>query len=233
MSTQAQAKQNRAFRKAPAPKLPTLVCTGYVSVVGEGKESEKGVYNVNPVEINGYGGSRNTKVQILTRPEWFSLDASGNPDFRPDQITDNGMAFVYRKNIAAVDGISNLRGLAGNEERYAALSNLLFAAEGIAGDTSFNAIQNVLESFLIPAEGEDSVEIGYVLKQKRTKTEDLDENGKNIYLLENKYEVSDFFEATDENKKKYRKSAEKSAEKADKARTPYTFKVCFDEGAPF
>jgi len=68
---------------------------------------------------------------------------------------------------------------------------------------------------------------------QRTKTDEVNEEGRHEYLLENRYEIKDFFEITEEALKKYRKAAEKSAKKSQESGTPITFKVCFDEGTPF
>lgn len=241
----SKTNNKRGFREAPAKKLPTLVCTGYVSKVHEGKAPDKSagkIYTVNRVDINGYGGSRNVSVYLLSLPEWFAtdLDEEGvkRPAFRPTSLEEEeggaSKLFVYRKNIRAVsdDVPSTLQGLAGTEDRFYDLCDALLDAEGIDGPESPKVISDTLTAFLTP-EGEEPVEIGYVLKQKRTKTDDVDEDGKAIYILENSYEISDWWEPTEANKKKYRKSAEKSAERAAEKGEPVTFKVAFEQGTPF
>ncbi len=142
------------------------------------------------------------------------------------------MLFVYRKNIAGRGSVSNLLGIAGNQERYEDLANTLLTTEGITEEDGAT-ITNVLKDKLVAAEGTDAFKIGYVLQQQRTKTDEVNEEGKHEYILENRYDIRDFFEVTEESLKKYRKAAVKSATKAQESGTPVTFKVCFDEGTPF
>ncbi len=245
MSTQTAKETRKGFRQASATRKPTLACIGYVAAVGEGKESKSKKYNVNPIEINGLAAGPNTTVYLLTRPEWFELDAEGNPSFRPDRLEEveggSGILFVYQKNIAQKGNVSLLQGVAGNEDRFGDLAETLLTKsviingkeETAAGDESAAVIEKLLEDFLVAGDGESPFEIGYVLRQQSTKTDDVDADGKAIYVLENRYEVSEWFEATEANKKKFRKRAEKSAEKAKAAGEPVHFKVTFDEGPAF
>ncbi len=237
MSTAAEQTQKKLFNEASAAKLPKLVCTGYVSKIGEGKASKSGVYNVNPVEIQGIGASRNATVYLLTRPEWFEVDDQGYASFRPDSLQDveggAGMLFVYRKNIKGRGTLSNLEGLCGSTERFENLQEAFLTAPGITDDTdSPQVIEELLTKYLLPADGEAAFEIGYTLTQRRTKTAEKDENGKNVYLLENSYELSEFWEATDKAKAKYIASAEKSAKRNAENGKPISFKVCFSDVGP-
>ena len=238
MSTAQATERKRGFREASAARKPTLVCTGYVAGVPESKESASGKYNVTTVEINGLGASPNARVYLLTRPEWFETNEDGFPAFRPDSLEKveggRSMLFVYQKNIAQVGNTSVIQGLAGNEERFDTLAEALLSDPKTSDESdSAEAIQNIIEKLLVAKEGQTPFEIGYILKQQRNKTDDVDEDGKPIYVLENRYEVSEWFEATEANKKKYRKSAEKSRAKSDEAGEAVRFKVTFDEGTPF
>lgn len=238
MSNEATATKKTVFNEASAGKKPTLVCTGYVSKVDETNPSKSGNYNVTPIHINGIGASLGTTIYLLTRPEWFEVDGDGRPAFKPNDLDKveggKAMLFVYRKNIAGRGTVSNLQGLAGNQDRYEDLADALLTSDGITDeDNGGDVITKVLTSKLVAAEGKEAFIIGYVLQQQRTKTDEVNEEGKHEYLLENKYEVKDFFEVTPEALKKYRKAAEKSAKKAQETSTPITFKVCFDEATPF
>jgi hypothetical protein len=242
---QTQTQKTKGFRSASASRLPKLACTGYVAAVYDGRESKSGNYNTVTVEINGFGGSKNTKVYPCTRPEWFAVDEDGNPIFRPDSLKKveggKSIQFVYASNIKGEDGVSTLEGLAGSEERFDLLTErLLTDARTSDPDKSAEAIASILEDVLVAGQGEEPFEIGYILKQQAEKSVDkngkpeLDpETGKPVYIYKNRYEIDEFFEATEKNKKRFRKQAEKSAEKAKETGEPPYFKVTFDDGTPF
>lgn len=236
MSNEATAAKKTVFNEASAGKKPTLVCTGYVSKVDETHPAKSGNYNVTPIHINGIGASLNTTVYLLTRPEWFEVDGDGRPSFKPNDLAKveggNAMLFVYRKNIAGRGTVSNLLGIAGNQERYEDLANTLLTTDGVNEDDGA-VVTHVLTDKLVAKEGTEAFKVGYVLQQQRTKTDEVNEEGKHEYLLENRYEIKDFFEITEEALKKYRKAAEKSAKKAQETGVPVTFKTAFDDGTPF
>ncbi len=240
MSTEATAVQKKLFNEASAAKLPKLICTGYVAKIGEGKPSKSGNYNVNPIEINGFGAARNATVYVLTRPEWFETDEAGNPTFRPDALSQveggSAMQFVYRRNIRGRGSVSILEGVCGSEERFEKLQEEFLTTDGIDDENdSAEVIERILQNNLLPKDGEQGFEIGYTLSQQRTKTDEKDENGKFIYLLDNRYEVSNFWEATEKAKESHRKSAEKSAKRAAENGKPVSVKVTFatGENTPF
>lgn len=237
--SETKQKRERLFAAADADKMPTLVCVGYVFHIGEGHPSKSGVYNVNPVEIQPYGGGRETKFQFLSRPEWFALDGEGRPAFRPKDLKNaeggKSMTFVYKKMINGRNEMSALEGLAGNAERLGLLEETLVDTPGLDGDESATVLEGIFNDVLIAKDGEDAVEIGYILKQQRVKTDEVDENGKAVYILDKGYELANFWEVTSKNKKKYRDIAEKSAARNKAKGEAISFKVCFDEGvsAPF
>lgn len=234
-----QEKRQRQFAAADADIIPTLVCTGYVFKVGEGHLAKSENYNVNPIEIQPFGGGRPITQQFLSRPDWFALDGEGKPSFRPKSLrtADGGkaMLYVYQKMMNGKGTMSALEGLAGTEERLCKLEDALIAAEGLDGEESASVLEGVFQNVLIAKDGEDPVEIGYILKQRRQKTDDVDENGKRIYVRDKGYDLDGFWQVNDKNKKKYRKIAEQSAERQKAKGEPVSFKVCFDEGqsAPF
>ncbi len=236
MSQTQTATKRRGFQDVSAQRLPTLVCTGYVSKIGEGKESSTGKYNVNPIEISGYGGSRNTRVNFLSRPDWFASE-DGYALFRPATLEKmeggNSILFVYRKNVKAGEGDSPsvLQGLAVTEENFEELSVAMLSAPGIDGDESAQVIEQVLKDFLIAKDGQEPTEIGYILKQKSVKSDEVDEEGKPVYILENKYEVDSWWAPTAKNKKRYLAIAEKSAAKAQEEGRPVSFKTTFEVGS--
>ncbi len=230
--------KTKGFREASAQRLPTLICTGYVAAVTDGRLSKSGKYNTVTVEINGLAGSRNTKVFPCTRPEWFATNEEGQPTFNPASLDKveggDSIKFVYANNLAQSGETSTLEGLCGSAERFEALQDALLSNPEVQDpETSAEAVASVLDEILVARQGEEPFEIGYKLTQQREKTVDKDEDGKTIYIYTKNYEVSEWFEATEKNKKRYRKIAEDSAEKAREAGKPITFKVCFDNGTPF
>ncbi len=236
MAQTAEAKK-LSFNKAGYKQLPTLVCTGYVADVSDGRESESGKFNIVTVEINGLGGSKNAKLYPCTRPEWFALDEEGNPSFRPSDYDDveggEKLKIVYANNINQQDGVSTLKGLCGSDERFDALQEAFFTNPDVTdADKSAKAIESILDGLLVAKQGEDPFEIGYVLRQDTVKGKKL-ANGKYEYLRTKYYKIDTWFEATDENKKKYRAIAKKSAKKAEDAGETCMYKVCFDDGNSF
>ncbi len=244
MSNTAQAtEKKKLFQEASAPKLPKLICTGYVARIGEGKESKSGVYNVNSIEIEGIGASRSQTVYLLTRPDWFEVNEEGYASFRPDSLLQleggKGMHFVYTKNIKeknrqkgkSVGSISLLEGVCGNQERFENIQEAFLTTPGVTDENdSAEVIERILKQHLVAKDGEPYVEIGYVLKQQRTKTDEVDEDGNTIYLLSKNYELDTFWEVTEENKKKKFESCEKSAERAKAEGKPVSIKCSFTLG---
>jgi hypothetical protein len=189
------------FAEASVQKLPSLACIGYVDVVADGKVSESGKYIVQGITLRGFGPSRGCSTNLLYRPEWIS--ATFNPDSL-NEFGDEGqkMLAVYRRNIAVRDGISALKGLAGSEERYQALAQKLLTLPAVTEAT----VSDVLKEFF----SGDQFEIGYVLRQRKNKTGETDENGKDVYELTNGYEVQEYFFVTKANIEKLQKRAARS-----------------------
>lgn len=239
MPQEQQQKRKRAYAAADANTKPTLVCTGYVFKIGEGHLSSSEQYNVIPVEIQPYGGGRPVTFQFLSRPDWFTTGADGKPTFRPRSLksAEGGKAleFVYSKMMNGKDGMSALEGLAGTDGRLERLEDAMLDSEGLDGEESVGVLQGIFENVFIARDGEEPVEIGYILKQAREKGDTVDENGKQDYILKPNYDLASFWQVTEKNKKKYRKIAEQSADRNKAKDEPVSFKVCFDEGvhAPF
>ncbi|MEN6587810.1 MAG: hypothetical protein ABFE02_17350 [Sulfuricella sp.] len=193
--------------------MPTLANVGYVSDLGEPKATESGTYVNQPITIEGIGGSRGIRVNLLYRPEWFV------EGFNPDELEKieggSGMLFVYRKNIAARGSLSVLAGLCGSDEVFAALQGQILDLPEVTAE----AVHDVLQAALIDG---NAPNFGYTLKQKRTKT-GVGEDGKNVSALENQYEVDQFWYATEKNQKAMRKRASRDQ----------NFKVNFDDSIPF
>ncbi len=232
-------KYQRLFAAGEADKKPTLVCTGYVFKIGEGHLSASEKYNVNPIEIQPYGGGRPVTLQFLSRPEWFALGKDGKPTFRPAAFKTmeggKGMSFVYKKMISNPDKLAAIPGLAGTEDRLARLEQAMVESEGLDGDESAQILQGIFENILVAGDGEDAVEIGYTLVQASEKTDEVNEEGKAIYLAKKGYDLKEFWQVSDREKKRFRGIAEQSAARQKAKGESVSFKVCFDDGltAPF
>lgn len=241
MSEKNEVQYTRLFAAGDAPKMATLVCTGYVFKIGEGHESKSGQYNVNPIEIQPFGGGRAATYQFLSRPEWFEFNDEGKPSFRPQSLNGveggKSMLFVYNKMINQKDTISAMHGLCGSKARLSLLESRIAAKyPAVADDVdSPSVLEDIFTDVLLAKEGAEPFEIGYILRQAREKTDEVDDQGKVIYALKKSYDLSDFWEVNDKAKKAFRKKAEKSAERQKAKGEPISFKVCFDDGmsAPF
>jgi hypothetical protein len=227
MSTATQTLQG--FSEAKVQKLPSLACIGYVDEVGEGKVSSTGNYVVQPIKLRAHTPGRNANTNILYRPEWL------DPNFEPNDLDELGeegsderkqgksMLSVYRRNIAERGKISALKGLAGSEENFAQLANILVTLprdlSTTDGSTAFvMAVSQNLRDFLTVRN--EGVDIGYILRQRQDKAGE-DENGKTIYELANGYEVQEYFFPSPEKLKSLRQRAAKTKDGA--------FKIAFDE----
>jgi hypothetical protein len=177
------------FKAGSAQKLPKFHCLGRISEIQSGKVSESQKYNVIPIVIEGFGASRSLWLWFCWRPDWLSADF--DPGVFDDIEDGNSYAYVYRKNIHDGSGVSLLRGLAGTDEAFNALATRLQAlSPEQANDPA--AVQAVLEAFFIDEEL-GGQKIGYTLKQVRTKTDDVDANGKPIYVREDRHELDKFW----------------------------------------
>lgn len=208
MSNMIENEQRLTFREAPAADLPKKVCVGYVSQVLPGKVSSTGKYVVQPIQLDGLGGGKSLRDNLLYRPEWFS------PGFDPltikDEIEDDAEAErvlkVYYRNINGRGAISKLRGLAGSAERFEILAHRLLSQD----EVTIENVTSILTEFF-EENANDQVKVGYILKQQSTRTDDINpETGKNIWIKENRYEVDSYFDVTDEALKRLAKAAERS-----------------------
>lgn len=208
------------FREAEAKPMPTLACIGRVSKIGEPKDTKVNEHGFNyvliPIEIEGYGASRNTKVNFMFRPEW--IDENFNPKTLGELEGGKGLLAVYSSNIAQRGRVSVLKGVAGGDsDAFDAIATALMGADLTANPGE--AVAAVLEDYLIGQELGKVV--GYTLRQQSEKTDETDENGRAIYVKTQYYEVGEFFAPTERNRERQYKRA-KTAEEGK-------FKVLFTE----
>jgi len=198
-----------SFREAAAADMPKLVCVGYVDAVGDGKVSESGKYIVQPISLAAYGAGRRARVNFLYRPEWIvpAFDPNTIAEMVDDDEEAKKILSVYRRNINGRGSISTLRGLAGSDVGFERLSHRILSLP----DASIEGVQMVLTEFFEERQQSGSPEIGYVLKQQATRTDQIDEeSGKAIWIKENRYEVDSFFDVNDKALAKWTKAAAKS-----------------------
>lgn len=186
---------NFSFTPTEAAEKPTLLCVGTVGEIEEAHLSKSENYVVQPINLNALDAGRNIKLYFLYRPEWFTRGF--NPaTLKADQP---GAHFVYGKNIANKDNLSNLRGLAGSNEAFVKLATILTS---ITSDPTGPSMEDVTEALVeffegnVDSEGQPK-KIGFELRQQMTKTDEInEETGKNVYVRENRYEVKAFFDVT-------------------------------------
>jgi len=208
MSTQTQQTQ-RTLAKAQERVLNTLCCIGYVSEVGEVKVTESGNYIGASFKLAGLKGSRNSFHTIYLRPEW--LEAGFTPD---DETSES---FMYRKAMGTASTLGGIEGILGKDNVGAFLTDL----DSRGPVTPDTIKESLVKHFSGDHQGD---KLGYILKQKSDKTDQVDDNGKNIYVRTNNYEVSEWFDANDE---KVIKSMVKRASKEPKEGYP-KFIIAFE-----
>lgn len=199
----SNTQTQRTLAKAQERVLNTLCCIGYVSEVGDVKVTESGNYIGANFKLAGLRGSRNSFHTIYLRPEWLMADYT--PD---DEVAES---FMFRKVMGTQSTLGGLEGILGKELVGAFLTDL-DSRGAITPDT---LRESFVKHFASEAAGN---KIGYILKQKNDKTEDINpDTGKNVYVRTNNYEVSEWFDAGDPKKIK---SMVKRAEKEPKEGQP-------------
>lgn len=222
MSTKTQtATETRSFGEASANELPQLVCVGQVDEVLEAKVSDSGNYCVQPIRLSALGAGRGQTIYFLYRPEWFQ--EGYKPDSMKEMEDGKGPYFVYGKMINKRGDTSYLRGLAGSQEAFDRLAGILFDLPHVEDNKTEDylaLVTQTLKEFFESNVDEvgDKVKIGYVLRQERTDTGEKGEDGKKIYILENRYVVNKFFDPTPEALARWEKTA-----KGSNGRTKVTY----------
>lgn len=200
------------FMKAEAQTMPTRACIGYIDDISAAKETESGVYANCRITIKALEAGRGTMTNLLFRPEWFT------PGFNPKTIEEvtvegasqeeveklrKGMVFMYRRLFGTKDTPGQLEVMVGGAENLDALSEKF---ENIGGEPSIETVGEIIKSFVI----DTAATVGYILKQAREKTDEVDEAGKQVYVLRENYELSEWFLPTEANKKRMRNRAAKA-----------------------
>lgn len=186
------------FIAAEVDELKPLACIGYVSKIVDAKTTEKGVYDMQVIEVEPTEAGKKARVNFLYQPRW--LDGGFDPSTLRGEEDGDKLFAVYRMHIAAKQSLSTLAGLSGSDENFGRLQEALLSAEG---KDDPETVKQILTDFF----NECGTEVGYVLKQRRRKTDETDDNGRPVYVLENGYEIGEWFYPSEEAKLRLKKRA--------------------------
>ncbi len=134
------------------PKMPDLACLGAVKDVGEAYLSDKGVYYVLPIQIEGKFGARDATFFFLFQPKWF--EKAFDPATLLKEDRKGRLYGAYRRFVNDETRVSALSALAGD-----AFESLVEAFDGL-GAVDETAVAEVLRQTLV---GQD---VGYILTQR-------------------------------------------------------------------
>lgn len=202
-------------RKPSARPMTPLGCIGFVSKIDPPTESQTGK-TMMVVHISGEAASKNTRHRMMFKPEWF------RKSFNPDDLSF-GDLFVYNTNLASQDQVPALRAFLGSDaavEEFDTAIETLDAAGELTGDNVASAITEAIER----ANTEGNVLVGYVLKQQRQDTGEVnEETGRKIKIATPYYEIGSFFLPT---KRAFAKLQSRAAAATDEK----PFDLAFDPG---
>jgi hypothetical protein len=169
-----------ALKAGSVQALPDLACVGLVKKVGEAYLSEKGVYHVIPIEIEGKYAGRNGVFFLVFEPRWFS------DGFDPEELVSERDAKgrpikhgMYRRTVADTAKPSVLQAMLG-EDFDAFAANFDSKYEETEGA---KAIGSIIRESLV---GRDVL---YVMKQRK------EEDG----TLTEQYNIQSFYTLNDDN----------------------------------
>ncbi len=210
-----------ALKKPNEKAKPTLICVGTIGTFGDVVQSktEGSPYYMEKVDIRPSGEGEKASFRFMWAPEFFAKD------FDPSRL-DKGETFVYKKNIASLDGASLLEGLCGSDDSWEAVQAGLVTIETDATAESVHGI--FAEHFA----NQGPVPFIYVLKQERKKDGE-DAEGKARYVRGKYYEVDEILHLTEKNVKALVKRYEKNEAYAAKQtaagkEAPSPLKFLFD-----
>jgi hypothetical protein len=201
------AVKQSAIPALGAERRESLACLGHPAITQVGKISASGNYMVQPILLEGVGGSPNHVFYFLYRPEWF------RHGFEPKSIDDAGMAAVYRRYINEYRKLSALKALAGGtDEAFEELGTALLSIPEVTPE----AVSAVLSEFF----AEKKPLVGYILRQRFDRVEGHD--GSVQWIPTEQYQVGSWFVPTEDEIRRLR-----SQEKKGK------LVVAFQEDLPF
>lgn len=176
-----------ALKAASVLALPDLACQGFIKKVGNVKLSDKGVYHVLPIEVEGKYAARDGVFFFIFEPRWFG--ASFDPEVLKDELDSQGRPIKYRMYLSNING----------EGRPSALVSLLhedfeaFSDELTEEDPTPEGIADLLREVLTGRE------VLYIMKQSKDS-----ETG----ALMDRYNIQSFYAPTTENVEYLQKQAD-------------------------
>jgi len=213
------------FAKMEAKALPTQAVVGKITSVGPFTPSKgsDGTYLTGPVSFSAYDAGQSQKIYLTFRPEWFTEafhqevgesggsvekyfeEKYGDQEYtKTDGSVKNAaksFSFVYQSNIANGDNTSLLQSIFPEDEQFENFVQAAFKENFDPAEPDLDAVNKFFETQLVDKK------MGYIMSQKKIKTQNVDANGKAIYLRDNTREVKSYFPVT----KKKIESMEKSA----------------------
>ena len=208
-----------------AKAMPTQANAAVVSEVGPVAPSKSGgIYLVCPIKLAAYDSGRGETIYFCFRPEWFteafqkevdeaaSLEQYFKDNYAEETYEKNGeqknvatsFSFVYMANIANGDNNSLLQCLFPDETQFDDFCAKLLAQNIDAAEPDLEALTSFLSENLVDRK------IGFIQKQASIKTDKIGENGKPVYLKDNKYKIDSYFPITEGKVKQLVTSAKKS-----------------------
>jgi hypothetical protein len=191
--------------------------------------TKSGNYVGIPLQLNAIGGgSRNPFHTFYYRPEWLTPTFRVS-EFDKPEYEGTGFAFMHGKNIGKNGKLGTLQAFAGSYEGFVELAESIFAL----GD-DVNEPAKVYEVMAAFNEKYPERVIGYTLKQKQTKTDEVDpETGKARYIKEDGYDVNGFFIPTDEKNAKTEWRGTLSQIRKSVAKSGGSQRMDYDESVAF
>jgi hypothetical protein len=217
-----------SFAKMEAKLLNTQAVAGKISKVGPfiPSKGSDGTYITGPVEFSAYGAGQSQKIYLTFRPEWLSekfhievgeaggsvekyfQDNFGDQEYtKTDGSVKNAaksFSFVYQSNIANGDNTSFLQSIFPDDEAFEAFVQSAFKQNFDPAEPDLDAVNAFFESQLMDKK------MGYIMSQKKIRTQNTDANGKAIYLRDNTREVKSYFPITKKKIESLVKSAKTS-----------------------
>lgn len=194
--------QVNPFALAEPDKKPSLACVGYVEDIADAKPTANERYVNSRVKIVSPSGGRDITTNFMFRPEWFEQGFSPKSfdALDVDDRTKRGLALNYRRIFGTKGTVGLLAALVGgNVQEFA---EALWAKGAVTEETVVDTLREVNNAA--------QPDVGYILVQAKEKTDELNEEGKPVYVLSEFYEVQSVFFPTDEAKERLEKRAEKT-----------------------
>lgn len=174
------------------PEMPDLACIGYVKKVGEVKLSEKGVFHVLSLEIEGRYSGKDGTFFFIFEPRWFEKSFDPKTLIEEDEAFNEAHAAEIKAGVVKRSGKNGIyRRYINDKTRPSVLQAICDGEDGsIFAEVAarFDAlpavtpkdVENILREYLTGRE------VGYVMTQR------TDDDGSLMDL----YNIARFFPLT-------------------------------------